>query len=149
MRQFINIVENANNSLPMAGQVPFWVGPLKPLTKRIKGNWGNRWTWTEGGCFAFAEIFHEVYGGEFWGVCSDPDGEDDYAVEHAMVKVNGLFYDFTGVVDVEKYMKKLSKENGRELKLLPRHEAFWFEDEYLDDDDLEYLRDVLTGKELS
>lgn len=153
MRDLINLVENAHaGRLPAPGQTPYWVAPLAPYTAELRRGWGREWTWVTGGCFAFAEALHDVFGGELWGVCSHVDADDglgdDYPVEHAMVKIGGKFYDFNGVVDAEAYMAALSKEKPyATMSVRPKTdpEIFWFEDEYIDDEGMDLLRRVLSG----
>jgi hypothetical protein len=150
MRNWLTLFEDTTQlpALPPVGQTPFWIKPLTPLTKKLVD--GGDWSWTNGGCFAFAEAFHEVFGGEPWGICSEfeEEGDFDYPVEHAMVKVGNQFFDFNGVVDFEEYAQRLAASTGRKIRLKAASEAgvFWFEDEYLDDEDMVFLRKVLSGQ---
>lgn len=143
-------------SLPAPNQSPWWVAPLAPFTAEQRRDWGRDWSWVTGGCFAFAEALHDVFGGELWGICSHIDADDglgdDYPVEHALVKINGQFYDFNGVVDVDSYMARLGKGKKRQglpvtLSVRPQTDpdVFWFEDEYVDDEGMDLLRKVLSG----
>lgn len=146
------LIENAGAgkiALPNPGETPYWVAGLASLTKQLQRTGGFWKSWTQGGCFAFAEALHEVFGGELWGVCSRDGGDDDYdyPVEHAMLKVGDRFYDYTGVVDVPAYMERLAQERKREMFLKPASdpEVFWFEDEFMDDEQMATLRRVLRG----
>lgn len=133
--------------LPGPGDMPPWAAPLEDLTDRLKENWGADWGWTRGGCFAFAETFVETFGGELWGVCSQEgsEGDIDFPVEHAIVRVGDAFYDYTGRLDVDAYRADLERRTGR-LTFVKRKDdpqVFWFEDEYLDDDDMDSLKEAL------
>lgn len=126
-------------ALPKVGETPFWIRPLRALTKQ-----NNLGTWNKGGCFAFADTLAEVYHGERWGVCSMDAEDGDFPVEHAMVKIGGVFYDFRGA-----WTDPLTSiKSKRKLFLKPASDplVFWFEDEFLDDDDFATLEHVLrTG----
>lgn len=128
------------------GETPFWVKPMAPMTKKL-----GLGQWNEGGCFAFAEVLAKSFGGKLWGICSrqtDEDGATDFPVEHAIVKIAGRFYDYRGLLDVELEMRTMEAKNGRKLFLKPASNpsVFWFEDEFLDDDDFAKLANILSGK---
>lgn len=128
--------------LPMAiGQQPFWKKPLSSMTRRLElGNWDK------GGCFAFAEALVKVFGGELWGFCSfqpaDKNGGDNFPVEHAVAKIGDRFYDYSGMVDVSKILKRHPRWT---LKPQSDPGVFWFEDEFVGDDDWETLLSVLSS----
>ena len=162
MRQYLRIIEGrgmlrvvqpaSHPPLPGPGEKPWWVPALAKLTRELSG---DGWTWTTGGCFAFAEQLQKAYGGKLWGVARlDPDF-DEWDTEHAVVAINGVYYDFGGVFDPVSYMAKLARNdkkhgNGpyrREMR--PKNKAGWFEDEFLDDRQMRDLLIVLkTGKAL-
>ena len=147
------IVPNKKQPLPAPGQKPWWVSVLAPMTAEL-GTWGN-WSWTTGGCFAFADRLQKAYGGQLWCVARyDPEG-DDWGAEHAVVRIGGVFYDFNGVFDPETYMAMLAKANRkkgkdpyhREMKRKGSPGLMWFEDEFLDDKQWKQLLIVLkTGR---
>lgn len=136
--------------LPEQGEVPAWHGALEELTANLVREWKNQeWTWTSGGCFAFAEVFAGTFGGEEYGICSFEDDEHggDYPVEHAVVKLGDAFYDYKGRLNIEAEMTALSELTGRKMYLKPRSDpkVFWFEDDFLDDDDFDVLRRALAA----
>jgi hypothetical protein len=125
-------------AFPQVGEMPFWIRPLRRISARLELG-----KWSKGGCFAFADALAAIYKGQRWGVCSlDKDG--GYPVEHAMVKIGAVFYDFRGA-----WLDPLKSVNsGRKLYLKPASDpsVFWFEDEFLDDADFTTLKHVLrTG----
>jgi hypothetical protein len=139
-------IESADRRLPSVGEPPFWSAPMKAMTKRL-----GLGQWNKGGCFAFAEALAEAFDGELWGICEFvPDPEHslggDYPVHHAIVKIGDLFYDYRGVVDIEKELKSVK---GKTLHLKakddPTADVFWFEDEFLDDDDMLELNTILKS----
>lgn len=134
--------------MPDAGAIPPWAAALEPLTERLKDECGDNWGWTQGGCFAFAEAFVETYGGEFWAVCSRcvEDGETDFPVEHAIVRVGDAFYDYSGRLDLDAYCSLLHANTGREILVKARTDdgVFWFEDEFLDEDAMDTLKATLA-----
>jgi len=140
--------------LPDMGEPPAWHDSLADLTRNLTKAWeSQQWTWTTGGCFAFAEVFAETYGGEEFGICSfeaDEQNEEhggDYPVEHAVVKVGDAFYDYRGRLDIDAEMAAYTASTGRRMFLKPKTDpaVFWFEDDFLDDDDFEALRRGLAS----
>lgn len=125
-------------ALPKVGETPFWVLPLKNLTNQNRlGNW------SAGGCFAFADTLSAVYKGQRWGVCS-LDEEGEYPVEHAMARIGGVFYDFRGAWSDP--LKSIKSKRKLYIKPASDPSVFWFDDEFLDDDDFALLKHVLrTG----
>lgn len=109
-----------------------WRDLLRPFEKeQQKGYFGKSWTWTSGGCFAFASAFQAAFGGEFYGVCrvSPDDCEPELPVDHALVFYEGQLYDHEGVFDVS------SLKPNQVLKERGDHYVFWFEDEFFGDED--------------
>lgn len=154
MRNYINIIESGEG-LPAPNVKPFWITSLMPLTADLKRTWGRDWSWVSGGCFAFAEVFQSVFGGELYGICTEvtESGETDYPVEHALVKLNGAFYDFNGVADIDAQISEIKQWKLKQgvdlpvsLKSRDDDYVFWFEDEYLDDEEMKFLKSVLAGK---
>lgn len=136
------------DGLPEAGEVPAWHAPLRGLTRRTTAAWRDRgWSWTTGGCFAFAEAFKAAFGGDEFGICSRDAAEGDYPVEHAVVRVGDDFFDYSGRLDIEAEMAALTARTGREMFLKRRDDdgVFWFEDDFLDDKDMARLHDVLAA----
>jgi hypothetical protein len=158
MRDWINIInEAARIPLPGVGERPWWVNLLAPLTTELETEWSDHdWTWTAGGCFAFAENLKKAYGGQLWALsrlCDYGDGQKDWGADHAVVFVNGHYYDFNGVFDPVSFKAMLDADDAKrgegpfERKMLPKHQAGWFEDEFLDDEQWAGLLRVLrTGK---
>src|SRR4051812_15744608 len=110
--------------LPEQGEAPAWLGALADLTEKLVREWKNQdWTWTTGGCFAFAEVFAGTFGGEEYGICSfEADEQDevhggDYPVEHAVVKVGDAFYDYKGRLDIDAETAALEASTGRRMFL--------------------------------
>jgi len=141
-------------ALPEFGETPTWHNALAGLTKNLTKAWKNQgWTWTAGGCFAFAEVFAETFDGEEYGICSfEPDEQDevnggDYPVEHAVVKVGDAYYDYKGRLDIVAEMAALEASTGRRMFLKAKTDpaVFWFEDDFLDDADFEELRRGLSA----
>ena len=132
--------------LPGPGEVPAWHAPLSDLTGELTETWAHRhWSWTTGGCFAFSSAFLAAFGGEEYGLCSqDPEG--DFPVEHAVVRLGDAYYDYNGLLDVEAEMDALARRTGRALTLKPRGEegVFWFEDDFMDDEEMERLHATLA-----
>jgi hypothetical protein len=61
------------------------------------------WSWTQGGCFAFAEALKKAFGAELWVVAQKED--EDWASQHAFVRYEGKFYDATGEVTEEQLLE--------------------------------------------
>lgn len=54
--------------LTLAAKTPIpvkWQKTLSPLLSELQREHGRSWSWTKGGCFAFADAFRNVFGGEF------------------------------------------------------------------------------------
>jgi hypothetical protein len=135
--RLVEAIQPPPPALPRLGETPFWIAPLAKMTQRL----GLK-NWSAGGCFAFADTLAKVYKGQRWGVCSAYD--DEYGVEHAMVKIGGLFYDYRGA-----WSEPLkSIKSKRETFMKPARDplVLWMDDEFLDDDDLAILQRILrTG----
>lgn len=97
----------------------------------------GEWTWTTGGCFAFAEAFHAAFGGEFYGVCRVTDDED-LPVDHALVKLGSVYYDHDGPFDVSKI--------AADQVVRHRDDDYvcWFEDDFFDDEGWAEIHAVLA-----
>ena len=116
MRKWIDLFEGTLPPLPSAEQTPWWIEPLAPLTAKVQSYLGVEDPWATGGCFAFAEALQSIYGGTRWGAYSigenyDED-EDDWDHEHEVVEINGTFYDYHGVFELEKYRQLLIATHG-------------------------------------
>lgn len=117
-----------------------WKNRLRPLeVEQQQGYYDTDWTWTTGGCFAFAEAFQEAFGGEFYGVCrvSEEDDDPDLPVDHALVLHDGIFYDHDGSFDPLKIL------DNQVIRHRDDDYVFWFEDDFFDDDQFEVLKAVL------
>ena len=118
-----------------------WQVALAPLTAEMKDLDG--WSWTRGGCFAFAEAFQKAFGGELYGVCGketwdDGDGEQfDYPVDHAIVLFGGKFYDYEGEFDPTKILKRHT------IRAKCDDHVSWFVDDFFDDRQMRFLRRVM------
>lgn len=78
------------------------------------------------------------FGGELYGVATLDTESLDYPVDHAILKLGDQYYDFEGPFDVTAIGEKevlLSRDDDR---------AFWFDDEFLDDSQMERLQAVLN-----
>lgn len=131
--------------MPKPFQTTFsYLTVLAPLTAALQALHGPEWSWTSGGCFAFAETYAEFFGAELWGVCRHDEAAGDFPVDHALVRVQmaqgqeAVYIDATGIVDVTKL------EIGQQLLTKDDEGVFWFEDDFLDDDHLRQLRDILS-----
>lgn len=105
-----------------------WTEKLKPFEVELQAS-HKHWTWTTGGCFAFASAFQAAFGGEFYGVCRiwEEDGNIDYPVDHALVLLDGVYYDHDGEFEVSKIgFTQVIKHKDDDL-------VCWFEDEFFDD----------------
>lgn len=105
------------------------------------GYHGTDWTWTTGGCFAFAEAFQEAFGGEYYGVCRvmDDDGVPDLPVDHALVLLDGVYYDHNGPFDPARIA------NNQVIRHRDDDYVCWFEDDFLDDEQFDTLKAVLVS----
>lgn len=106
--------------LPNAGETPFWVKPMKKMTKEL-----GLGQWNKGRCFAFAEVLANAFHGKLWGLCSadqDDDGNTDFPVEHAIVKIGGKFYDYRGLLNIDAEIQNMEATIGRKLYLKPASE---------------------------
>jgi hypothetical protein len=74
-------------------------------------NYWHSFTWTSGGCFAFAEAMVLAFpDAELWVVATRE--KRDWASQHAFAKYKGRYYDATGEV-VEKFL--LSNYHGEKI----------------------------------
>lgn len=117
-------------------QVKAWQKVLQPLTKELQRQNGTSWTWVSGGCFAFAEQFAKVFGGKRRGIAKMDKSSGDYPVDHAVVELSGVLYDFNG-----RYTKPLKK--GETVVDKDAEGTYWFEDEFLDDKQMKALKSAL------
>lgn len=118
-----------------------WQSALSDLTQQlVKANADLvEWSWTNGGCFAFAAAFSKVFGGELFGVCrpETTDGYTDYPVGHAIVKLNGTFYDYNGAFNVA------SVVTPDVIKAKTDEDVAWFDDYFLDEQQTKKLHHIL------
>jgi hypothetical protein len=119
-----------------------WKAALAELTTEMSRR--EDWTWTHGGCFAFASAFQAAFGGELFGVCrrqtwNDGHGEEsDYPVDHALVSYNGKLYDFDGVFDPS----AIGEDQVIKAKSDP--DVSWFEDDFFDDEGWKRLHEIMA-----
>lgn len=117
-----------------------WKERLRPIElDQQQGYYGTNWTWTTGGCFAFAEAFQEAFGGDFYGICriGEDDDDPDLPVDHALVMLDGVLYDHDGPYDPTKIM------SNQVIRHRDDDYVFWFEDDFLDDEEFALLKEVL------
>jgi hypothetical protein len=120
----------------------FGKAALEELTTEMSRR--EDWTWTHGGCFAFASAFQAAFGGELFGVCrrqtwNDGHGEEsDYPVDHALVSYNGKLYDFDGVFDPS------TIREDQTIKAKSDPGVSWFEDDFFDDESWKRLHDIMV-----
>lgn len=118
-----------------------WQSALAGLTAEMTG-W-EKWSWTTGGCFAFADAFQRAFGGELYGVCRpeqhgpDDDPEVDYPVDHAIVLLGGKFYDYEGEFDPS------GIKPNQVIKSKADDFVCWFVDDFFDDRQMRLLRRVM------
>jgi hypothetical protein len=117
-----------------------WQSKLAPLQVKLDRQYEG-WTWTTGGCFAFASAFQSAFGGEFYGVCrpSVENGMTDYPVDHALVKLGDVFYDHDGPYDPESILE------GQVIMSRDDDYVCWFEDDFLGDRQWKKVHEVLKG----
>ncbi len=82
---------------------------IRPVLKSIQGdivdNYYPEFTWTNGGCFSFAEAIVEVLkDAELWVVAEKT--EDDWGTHHCFFNYNGAYFDYDGIVTEEWLLKK-------------------------------------------
>ena len=151
MRNFIDVIVEAQNKppLPVLGERPWWIEPLASLTKELSN---ENWSWLEGGCFAFADRLRKAYGGQLWAMARYDEDFDEWNADHAVVKINGQYYDYNGVFDPETYAVHLAKldkfrnQGPYRREMMPKSKINWFEDEWLDQQQWDGLLRVLkTG----
>lgn len=118
-----------------------WRRPLDALGLELQKAHGDDWAWTRGGCFAFAEHFQTRYGGDLWCVCRLDAASGDFPAEHALVKLGESFYDADGVFDVTRL------PDGSTLKPKSDDLVFWFDDEFLSDEQWDRLGKILSACE--
>lgn len=153
--RYHEIMTEAQQPLPTPGQTPWWVSVLTPMTKKLNTWLDGSWSWTAGGCSAFADRLQKAYGGQQWCVARyDPDGPD-WAADHAVVRIGGAFYDFSGVFNPDNYIAALAKQeqtkgktpHRRAMKRKGSPGLYWFDDQYLDDTQWKQLLIALkTGR---
>jgi len=90
------------------------------------------WSWTSGGCFAFAEaLVKAIIGAELWAV-GQFQGYD-WATQHAFVCVDAKFYDADGLTDREALLKKYGWSTSRAKLGRVKHWAdekpLWYPDQ--------------------
>lgn len=122
------------NFLPEMGVRPYWADRLDSLAERVREQCEEPdWSWTEGGCFAFAEALATAHKGELWGFCAYDTHGDDYPVHHAVVKVSDRFYDCTGMIDPAACAAEISAKVGEvvELRCRDDEQVYWFTDDFL------------------
>ena len=132
----VRFAMSVNEGIKTTLDPKIWQQKLAPLTKKMMSEWkDSNWSWTTGGCFAFAEAFQKAFGGQLYGVCRiyTENGETDYPVDHALVKLNGQFYDYNGI-----YNRKTVKKN-QVIKAASEDGVGWFEDDFLDDKQMSFL----------
>jgi hypothetical protein len=115
-----------------------WKERLHPFEVEMRRH-NEAWSWTSGGCFAFASAFQAAFGGEFYGVCRiwEEDGEIDFPVDHALVLLDGVYYDHSGAFDVTKLLpSQVVKHRDDDL-------VCWFEDDFFDERQLQEINAVL------
>jgi hypothetical protein len=115
-----------------------WKSRLGHHVDQMRASSGyDTWSWTEGGCFAFASAFQAAFGGELFGVCR-VISEDDLPVDHALVELDGVLYDFDGPFDTASI---------RDDQVIRRHDddyVCWFEDDFFDDEGWAEIHAVLA-----
>lgn len=120
-----------------------WQSALSDLTQQLVEANADlvEWSWTNGGCFAFAAAFSKVFGGELYGVCKPEttEGYTDYPVGHALVKLNGVFYDYNGVFDTA------AVAAPEVIKAKSDDDVAWFDDYFLDEQQTKKLRQILKS----
>ena len=143
MRNWIILVENALPPLPTKGATPWWVEPLQELTQEVVAN-DPEWGWTNGGCFTFAEVLAKAYGGKCAVIIVWDDRADDWWNHHAIVEINGVYYDYNGVF----VMPKRGDDGHKRAKIVPpdsdEYGYQWMDEMHLDDDQLERLNAVFN-----
>ena len=123
---------------PTPEQIAAWQEALAPLQDKLRAEHGDFWTWTTGGCFAFAEAFQRAFGGELWGDCRYDTQGKDWPVDHAVVKIGDAFYDHDGLFEPPK--------GSRTRRMLPESDdrIAWFRDEFLSEADMKLLKKTLS-----
>lgn len=113
---------------------------LRKLKREIfKQDWPG-WDWDAGGCFAFAENFQKVFGGERFGICMELD-EGDFITQHAMVWYEGYLFDAKGLVNTKKWMKG----DICSIRHKDDENIVWFEDQFFDDRQNSEIEAILRG----
>lgn len=123
-----------------------WQNQLVRLAAPIRKRYAD-WTWTKGGCFAFAEAFQKAFGGVLYGVCEyDPDGKD-WPVNHAVVRLHDHFFDFEGPHDEAELLRQYKSKRKTKNAVLPNNNenVFWFEDDFLNDEQWTKLHEILLA----
>ena len=80
---------------------------VKAIVKNLRKEY-RWWSWTRGGCFAFAEALIAAFpNAKLWVLAERMI--DDWASHHAFVKYHGKFYDATGCITKRKIIKYCDK----------------------------------------
>lgn len=129
---------------PPFSDPPYWTPALAEIASEITLEVPD-WTWTSGGCFVFAEAFHEAFGGRLCCVCTYDSDSEDYPAGHAMVELNGVFYDARGQVDVATCISEVEATMGTsaEVRYKDDPDVFWFQDDFLNDKQMRALKNSL------
>jgi hypothetical protein len=120
-----------------------WKGPLMRIASQIR-RVHRGWTWTKGGCFAFAEAFHKAFGGELYGVCRHDLRGKDWPVDHAVVRLGGKFWDFDGSHTARALLKRYGIR-GSAIKSEADEDVHWFTDDFLNDSQWSELQSVMAA----
>ena len=100
------------------------------------------WDWDSGGCFAFAELFQKVFGGECYGIGFLFEGdEEDFVTEHAIVLYEGYLFDAKGLVNINEWIAK----DTQFIKHKDEEFVSWFSDDYFSDEERIEIEDILRG----
>jgi len=135
------------SKLPAPGERPYWVDQLDLMIEQIRLDCSDLdWSWTQGGCYAFADALSKAHNGELWGFCAFDDFSGDFPVHHAVVKIGGQFFDYSGVLDVQQYAKDLENETGDVIELRSKDDelVYWFTDDCLSDQQMKRLNDAFS-----
>lgn len=133
-------------ALPPLGDKPYWTEALAVIEREVQVEFDD-WTWTAGGCFAFAEAFQACFGGVLYGICAYDEQSGDYPVHHAVIELQGVYYDARGTIDLAAVIRECETSTGQECELKPKtdDDVFWFDDEYLDDSQMQALSAALQA----
>lgn len=112
---------------------------LEKFKRRLRKEW-LAWDWDAGGCFAFAEIFQKVFGGEQYGAFLIV-APDDLVAEHAMILYEGYLFDAKGLVKIRDWI-------FGDLRCIKHKDAegvSWFEDDFFSDEEYLEIEKILRG----